>query len=85
MDSQTDDGENKTGEREYLKEECIHKVSEKVTSKLKRVLSPDMPGYYRSNALSKELEVWILINVITIQNGVFFFRLSKSRSKKSNT
>lgn len=63
MDSQTNDGECKADGREYLREECIRKLSEKVTSKLKRALSPDMPEYYRSDALSKELEVWIIINV----------------------
>ena len=66
MDSQTNDEEKKTDGREYLKEECIRKISEKVASKLKRALPPDMPEYYRSDALSRELEVWILINVIII-------------------
>lgn len=66
MDSQTDDEENKTDGREDLKEECIRKLSEKVATKLKRALSPDMPEYYRNDALSSELEVWMLNKVIII-------------------
>lgn len=57
--SQTNDEENKTDEREYLKEDCIRKLSEKLVSKLKGALLSDMPDHYRRDALSRELEVWI--------------------------
>ena len=60
IDSQTNDEKNTTDGREDLMEECIRKLSEKVASKIKRALSPEMPDYYRSDSLSRELEVWIL-------------------------
>lgn len=65
MDSQTDD-EKKKADGEYLKEEYVRKLSEKVASKLKRALSPNVPEYYLGDALSRELEVRILINVVVI-------------------
>ena len=66
MDSQTDDEKKNADEREYLKEQYVRKLSEKVASKLKRALSSNMPEYYRSDALSRELEVGILINVVVM-------------------
>ena len=66
MDSQTDDGKKKADEREHLKEQYVRKLSEKVASKLKRALSSNMPEYYHSDALSRELEVGILINVVEL-------------------
>jgi len=57
MESQTNDEEKTTDGRDDLKEECVRKLSEKVGSKIKRALSPEMPEYYRSDALSRELEV----------------------------
>jgi len=66
MDSQTDNEENKTDGREYLKKGYICRLSEKVAIKLKGALSQNMPECYRSNSLSRELEVRILINVIVI-------------------
>ena len=60
--SQTDDKENDTAKREYLKENYTRKLSEKLLSKLKRVLPFDMPDNYRSDALSRELKVRIFSN-----------------------
>ena len=67
IDSQTDDEKNKADGREYLKEEYIRKLSEKVGSKLKRTLSSNMPEYYRSDAFTRELKVGILINYYLIK------------------
>lgn len=66
IDSQTEDEENKTDGRKYLKKEYVRKLANQVLSKLKSSLSPDMSGYYRSDALSRELEVRLLNNVIVI-------------------
>lgn len=66
IDSQTEDEENKTDGRKYLKKEYVRKLTNQVLSKLKSSLSPDMSGYYRSDALSRELEVRLLNNVIVI-------------------
>lgn len=70
MDSQTDDQKKKADGREYLKEEYVRKLSEKVASKLKRALSSNVPEYYLGDALSRELKVRILINVVVTKNGV---------------
>ena len=66
MDNQTDDEEKKADEREYLKEQCVRKLSENVASKLKRALPSNVPEYYHGDAFSRELEVGILINVVVI-------------------
>ena len=66
IDSQTEDEENKTDGRKYLIKECLRKLTNQVLSKLKSSLSPNMSEYYRSDALSRELEVRLLNNVIVI-------------------
>lgn len=59
-DSQTDDKENKTEERETLKNDCVRQLSKKVASKLKNELQYEMPDYYKNDALVKEFEVRII-------------------------
>ena len=66
MDSQTDDEKKKADGREYLKEQYVRKLSEKVASKLKLALSSNVPEYYHGDALCRELEVGILITVVVI-------------------
>ena len=54
VDSQTDD---KAQGKRSLKESCIHQLLKKLGSKLKKELHHEMPDYYKSEALSRELKV----------------------------
>lgn len=60
VDSETDEKENKPQEKGSQKDYCIHQVSKKLGSKLKRELHNEMPDYYKSDALSQELKVRII-------------------------
>lgn len=57
LDGENDDKVNKADA--FLKEDCVRKFSEKLVSKLKRVLYYDMPENYQSDALKRELKVRI--------------------------
>ena len=46
---------------ERLKEDYVRQISEKLVRKLKRELYYDMPDNYQSDALKRELQVWIMI------------------------
>ncbi len=60
-DSQTDDKENNAQGKGSLKEYYLHQLSKKLGSKLTRELHHEMPDYYKSDALPKELKVWIML------------------------
>ena len=72
-DSQIDDKENNTAKREYLQENYARKLSEKLLSKLKPELPFDMPDNYRSDVLSRELKVRILIDIIVSVKNIILF------------
>ena len=78
--SQTDDKEKKTSKREHLKENYGRKLSEKLLSKLKRVLPFDMPNNYRNNALSRELEVRVLLDITVSIKTLLILKIVYKRS-----
>lgn len=51
---------NKT-DIERLKQDYVRQISEKLVSKLKREFYYNMPDNYQSDALKRELKVWIII------------------------
>ncbi len=60
VDTHTDDKEHKSQGTGSLEENCVHQLSKKLGSRLKRELHHQMPEYYRSDALSRELKVRII-------------------------
>ena len=66
VDSETHDKGNKAEGKGSLKEHCINQLSRKLGSRLKREFYTEMPDYYKSDALSRELKVQCTDNIIII-------------------